>query len=73
MPSRAKQNVSGAIGELGVFSHFVRIGHAVNSLSHPGYGWNAQVHTTADVMDPGKLLASATAPNPPVGQLSRHL
>lgn len=55
MPSRAKQNVSGDLGELGAFSHFMRMGHAVNSLSRPGYGWEAQVHTTADVIYPGQL------------------
>lgn len=58
MPSRAKQNVSGDLGELDVIRDFVRMGHAVNSLSQSDYGWDAHVHTTTDVLDPDKLPGS---------------
>lgn len=58
MPSRAKQNVNGDLGELGVITDFVSMGHAVNSLSQSDYGWDAHIHTTTDVLDPNKLPAS---------------
>jgi hypothetical protein len=38
------------VGELSVIMDFVKMGAAVNFLSHSDYGWDAHVHTSEEAL-----------------------